>query len=495
MEVYYGSTRGNGRKVKASQAILKGLSEDGGLYVPDHIPVLDKSLKELSELDYRGTVYEIMKLFLTDFTEDELRSCIERAYDSKFDTEEIVPLAKTAGAYYLELFHGPTIAFKDMALSILPHLMTVSAKKNGVDNEIVILTATSGDTGKAALAGFAGVEGTRIIVFYPKNGVSPIQEKQMVTQKGSNTLVVGIHGNFDDAQTGVKKLFSDRELAEEMEKKGYQFSSANSINIGRLVPQICYYVYAYTRLLGEGRIAEGEIVNVAVPTGNFGNILAAYYAKNMGLPIGKLICASNENKVLYDFFRTGTYDRNREFVLTASPSMDILISSNLERLIYRIGGEDADRNRQLMAALGNQGKYEITEEMRASLEDFYGNYATESQTAAEIRRLYEECGYVIDTHTAVASAVYRKYREETGDGRQTIIASTASPFKFARSVMNAIGGKEDARGDFELIDELSALAGVEIPGAVEEIRTAPVLHDRQCRVEEMKDVVREFLQG
>ena len=345
MEVYYGSTRGNGRKVKASQAILKGLSEDGGLYVPDHIPVLDKSLKELSELDYRGTVYEIMKLFLTDFTEDELRSCIERAYDSKFDTEEIVPLAQTAGAYYLELFHGPTIAFKDMALSILPHLMTVSAKKNGVDNEIVILTATSGDTGKAALAGFAGVEGTRIIVFYPKNGVSPVQEKQMVTQKGSNTLVVGIHGNFDDAQTGVKKLFSDRELAEEMEKKGYQFSSANSINIGRLVPQICYYVYAYTRLLGEGRIAEGEIVNVAVPTGNFGNILAAYYAKNMGLPIGKLICASNENKVLYDFFRTGTYDRNREFVLTASPSMDILISSNLERLIYRIGGEDADRNR------------------------------------------------------------------------------------------------------------------------------------------------------
>ena len=495
MEVYYGSTRGNGRKVKASQAILKGLSEDGGLFVPDHIPVLDKSLKELSELDYRGTAYEVMKLFLTDFTEEELTSCIERAYDSKFDTEEIVPLAQAAGAYYLELFHGPTIAFKDMALSILPHLMTVSAKKNGVDNERVILTATSGDTGKAALAGFAGVEGTRIIVFYPKNGVSPVQEKQMVTQKGSNTLVVGIHGNFDDAQTGVKKLFSDRELAEEMERKGYQFSSANSINIGRLVPQICYYVYAYTRLLGEGRIAEGETVNVAVPTGNFGNILAAYYAKNMGLPIGKLICASNENKVLYDFFRTGTYDRNREFVLTASPSMDILISSNLERLIYRIGGEDSDRNRQLMAALGNQGKYEITEEMRASLDDFYGNYATEAQTAAEIRRLYEECGYVIDTHTAVASAVYRKYREETGDGRKTIIASTASPFKFARSVMNAISGKEDARGDFELIDELSALAGVEIPGAVEEIRTAPVLHDRQCRVEEMKDVVREFLQG
>ncbi len=462
--------------------------------MPDHIPALDKDIKQLAEMDYRQVAYEVMKLYLTDFTEEELKGCIDRAYDSKFDTEEIVPMAEAAGAYYLELFHGPTIAFKDMALSILPHLMITSARKNGVKNEIVILTATSGDTGKAALAGFADVEGTRIIVFYPKNGVSPIQEKQMVTQKGANTLVVGIHGNFDDAQTGVKKLFSDKELASEMAGKGYQFSSANSINIGRLVPQICYYVYAYGRLLREGRIAEGEQVNVVVPTGNFGNILAAFYAKNMGLPLGKLICASNENKVLYDFFSTGTYDRNREFVLTASPSMDILISSNLERLIYRIAGNEPERTAKLMAALSGEGRYDITEEMKAALGDFYGNYATEEETEAEILRLYKECGYVIDTHTAVASAVCRKYRKDTGDESKTIIASTASPYKFTRSVMNAIDAGYDAKGDFELVDELSKLSGVRVPNAIEEIRTAPVLHDRQCEVGEMKDVVREFLE-
>ncbi len=494
MEVFYHSTRSGEAQVKASQAILKGLSEDGGLFVPDHIPALDKDIKQLAEMDYRQVAYEVMKLYLTDFTEEELKGCIDRAYDSKFDTEEIVPMAEAAGAYYLELFHGPTIAFKDMALSILPHLMITSARKNGVKNEIVILTATSGDTGKAALAGFAEVEGTRIIVFYPKNGVSPIQEKQMVTQKGANTLVVGIHGNFDDAQAGVKKLFSDKELASEMAGKGYQFSSANSINIGRLVPQICYYVYAYGRLLREGRIAEGEQVNVVVPTGNFGNILAAFYAKNMGLPLGKLICASNENKVLYDFFSTGTYDRNREFVLTASPSMDILISSNLERLIYRIAGNEPERTAKLMAALSGEGRYDITEEMKAALGDFYGNYATEEETEAEILRLYKECGYVIDTHTAVASAVCRKYRKDTGDESKTIIASTASPYKFTRSVMNAIDAGYDAKGDFELVDELSKLSGVRVPNAIEEIRTAPVLHDRQCEVGEMKDVVREFLE-
>ena len=493
MEVLYNSTRSKGIQVKASEAILKGLAEDGGLFVPDHIPTLDKSLKELAGMDYRQVAYEVMKLFLTDFTEEELKGCIEKAYDSKFDTEVIAPLTQADGAYYLELFHGATIAFKDMALSILPHLMITSARKNHIKNEIVILTATSGDTGKAALAGFAGVEGTRIIVFYPKNGVSPIQEKQMVTQKGSNTLVVGIHGNFDDAQTGVKKLFSDRELEEELDKKGFQFSSANSINIGRLVPQICYYVYAYGTLLREGKISEGETINVTVPTGNFGNILAAYYAKNMGLPIGKLICASNENKVLYDFFDSGIYDRNREFVLTSSPSMDILISSNLERLIYRIAGDNADRNRELMGMLSGQGRYEITEEMRAALADFRGGYAGEEETAAEIKRIYESCGYVLDTHTAVASAVYRKYLRETGDGTKTVIASTASPFKFTRSVMHAIDEKYDSRGDFELVDELSALSGVKVPRAIEEIRTAPVLHDRECEVEQMKDVVREFL--
>ena len=315
----------------------------------------------------------------------------------------------------------------------------------------------------------------------------------MVTQKGANTFVVGIHGNFDDAQTGVKKLFADKELAARMQEKGFQFSSANSINIGRLVPQICYYVYAYAALLKEGKIYEGEKINVVVPTGNFGNILAAFYAKNMGLPIGKLICASNDNKVLYDFFRTGTYDRNREFVLTSSPSMDILISSNLERLIYRIAGNDAEKDKELMAALSGQGRYEITEEMKAQLQDFYGNYASEEETAAEIKRLYEDCGYVIDTHTAVASAVYQKYVKETGDEAKTVIASTASPFKFTRSVMNAIDRKYDALGDFELVDELSKIANVAVPGAIEEIRTAPVVHDVQCDVDKMKDTVEQFL--
>lgn len=492
-EILYSSTRGGGTPVKASQAILKGLSEDGGLFVPDHIPALDKSLKELTEMNYQEVAYEVMKLYLTDFTEQELKSCIEKAYDTKFDTDVIVPLAEAGGAWYLELFHGSTIAFKDMALSVLPHLMTTAAHKNHVENEIVILTATSGDTGKAALAGFAGVKGTKIIVFYPKDGVSPIQEKQMVTQKGDNTLVVGIHGNFDDAQTGVKKIFSHKELEKEMAGKGYQFSSANSINIGRLVPQICYYVYAYCVLLKEGKIQEGEKMNVAVPTGNFGNILAAFYAKDMGLPIGKLICASNENKVLYDFFRLGVYDRKREFVLTSSPSMDILVSSNLERLIYRITGNQGERSRDLMAALNREGSYEITQEMRDKLSDFYGNYATEQETAEEISRLFENYGYVVDTHTAVASAVYQKYLGETGDNTKTIIASTASPFKFTRSVMQALGNNCKDQDDLELADSLAKLAGIGIPEAVEELRTAPVLHDRQCDISEMETVVREFL--
>ena len=493
MNLLYKSTRDAEKTVTASQAILKGLADDGGLFVPVSIPKLPVSLGELKEMTYQEIAYIVMKEFLTDFTEEELKSCIAKAYDSKFDTEEIAPLAKVEDAYYLELFHGATIAFKDMALSILPHLLTTSAKKNQVKNEIVILTATSGDTGKAALAGFADVEGTKIIVFYPKNGVSRVQELQMVTQKGDNTSVVAIHGNFDNAQSGVKAMFENKELEKELNEAGYQFSSANSINIGRLVPQVVYYVYAYAKLLQNEEIAEDEEINVVVPTGNFGNILAAYYAKNMGIPIAKLICASNENKVLYDFFQTGTYDRNREFVLTTSPSMDILISSNLERLIYRIAGNDADKNRELMSALTGNGKYEITEEMKAQLADFYGNFASEAETAAEIRRLYEKCGYVIDTHTAVASAVYGKYVAETGDHKTTVIASTASPFKFTRSVMDAIDTKYDVMGDFELVDELSKIAKVKVPGAIEEIRTAPILHDTQCDVDKMKDTVKSFL--
>ena len=493
METLYRSTRGTGACVTASQAILKGLSDDGGLFVPTQIPTLDIPVEKLASMTYQEIAYEVMSRFLTDFTEEELKDCIDKAYDSKFDTEEIAPLAKADGAYYLELFHGATIAFKDMALSILPHLLTTSAKKNHVENEIVILTATSGDTGKAAMAGFADVPGTKIIVFYPKNGVSPIQEKQMVTQKGKNTYVVGITGNFDDAQTGVKKMFNDKEMAAELAKSGYQFSSANSINIGRLVPQIVYYVYAYAMLYKNGESKEGEKINVTVPTGNFGNILAAFYAKNMGLPIEKLICASNENKVLYDFFTTGSYDRNRAFILTTSPSMDILISSNLERLIYRIAGDDAQKNRALMENLSKCGKYEITDSMKEQLKDFYGNYATEEETARVIKNLYQDTGYVIDTHTAVAACVYEKYKADTKDETKTVIASTASPFKFTRSVMNAIDQRYDAMGDFELVDELSKIANVKVPKAIEEIRTAPVLHDIVVDAEDMPTVVKKLL--
>ena len=492
MSLLYRSTRS--ADVKVTQAILKGLAADGGLYVPESIPALDVSLEELAGMDYREVAYEVMKLFITDFTEEELKNCINKAYDSKFDTDEIAPLVNADGAYFLELFHGATIAFKDMALSILPHLLTTSARKNNIKNDIVILTATSGDTGKAALAGFADVKGTKIIVFYPKHGVSPIQEKQMVTQKGNNTYVVGIEGNFDDAQTGVKTMFGDSELAKELDANGFQFSSANSINIGRLVPQVVYYVYAYTRLLANNEIKNGDRINVVVPTGNFGNILAAYYAKNMGLPIAKLICASNENKVLFDFFKTGTYDRNREFVLTSSPSMDILISSNLERLIYRIAGDDANANKELMDSLKKDGRYTITDDMRAKLEDFYGNYASEAETAEAIKSIYYNTGYVIDTHTAVAASVYKKYVAETSDETKTVIASTASPFKFTRSVMDAIDkAKYDKMTDFELVDELSRIANVAVPQAIEDIRTAPVLHDRVCDKTEMKAVVKDIL--
>lgn len=534
MEMIYRSTRDKDEKVKASEAILKGIAKDGGLYIPENIPKLDKSMTQLSSMTYQELAYEIMKLYLTDFTEEELKDCINKAYDSKFDTDVIAPLVEADGAYYLELFHGSTIAFKDMALSILPHLLITSAKKNKVKNEIVILTATSGDTGKAALAGFADVIGTKIIVFYPKNGVSPIQEKQMVTQVGKNTHVVGIHGNFDDAQTGVKNIFADKELEQEMLTKGYQFSSANSINIGRLVPQIVYYVYAYALLLKEEKITEGEEINVVVPTGNFGNILAAFYAKNMGVPIKKLVCASNDNKVLFDFFNTGSYDRNRDFMLTSSPSMDILISSNLERLIYHIAGNDADKNIELMKSLRGTGEYTITKDMKKELSDFEGYYASEKETACKIKDLYAKTNYVIDTHTAVAAVAFDQFsgsydaatdintasnttdntntnnntntnantnnnsntfsNSETDKSNiKTVIVSTASPFKFARSVMTAIDQQYDSLGDFELVDELSKIANVSLPNAIEEIRTADVLHDHICDKTKMKQVVTNYL--
>ena len=493
MNITYQSTRGGERGLTASQAILKGLAVDGGLFMPDQIPQLDVSMGQLAKMSYQEIAYEVMKLFLTDFTEDELKGCIARAYDEKFDCPEIAVLSKADGDYYLELYHGSTIAFKDMALSILPHLMTTAAKKNGVSNEIVILAATSGDTGKAAMAGFADVPGTRIIVFYPKGGVSRIQELQMVTQRGDNTAVVAIHGNFDDAQTGVKKIFGDREFEKRLAAKGFQLSSANSINVGRLVPQIAYYVYAYAKLLENGEIADGEIVNVTVPTGNFGNILAAYLAKRMGTPIGRLICASNENKVLYDFFSTGVYDRERPFILTSSPSMDILISSNLERLIYLSCGCDAEKTAGLMEELSRDGRYAVTEDMRAFMADFWGGYADEKENASVIHAVFRSCGYLMDTHTGVAAAVSRQYKRETGDERKMLIASTASPFKFSGSVLEAIQGRLDGGDEFAVVDELSRISGVPVPAAVEEIRTALVRHTRECSPEQMEEEVADIL--
>lgn len=491
MEVLYQSTRSAADKVTASQAILKGLADDGGLFVPDHLPALDHTFMEFAGMSYQETAYQVMKLFFSDFTEAELKDCIRKAYDTGFDTEEIAPLAEADGNYYLELFHGRTIAFKDMALSILPHLMITSAKKNQMKKEIVILTATSGDTGKAALAGFADVPGTKIIVFYPKDGVSPIQEKQMLTQKGENVLVAAIRGNFDQAQTGVKQMFHDKAMAEELAQAGYQFSSANSINIGRLVPQIVYYVYAYAKLLQNGVIEQDEQINVAVPTGNFGNILAAFYAKQMGLPIKKLLCASNENKVLCDFFETGQYDKNRPFYVTSSPSMDILVSSNLERLLYWLVGQEGVSS--CMEKLSGEGAYEIEKEVFDRLPYMKSGFATEEETAEEIRTVYENASYVIDPHTAVASKVVRNYKGTTGDTTKTVIASTASPFKFTRSVMKALGEDKTDADDFALADVLSALSNVELPQAVSEIRNAPVLHDTVCDPDKMPDVVRGFL--
>ena len=488
----YRSTRG-AEPVEASVAILRGLAPDGGLYVPETIPALPVELSRLAELSYQETALAVMEQFLTDYTREELEACIRGAYDEKFEIPEAVALREAAGAYYLELFHGATLAFKDMALSILPYLMTTAARKNKMEDEIVILTATSGDTGKAALAGFADVPHTRIIVFYPKDGVSAIQERQMVTQKGENTAVIGIRGNFDDAQNGVKAMFGSRELRERLAEKKLRFSSANSINIGRLVPQIVYYVYAYGQLVKQGVCRPGEPMNVTVPTGNFGNILAAHYARKMGLPIGKLICASNDNKVLVDFFHTGCYDKNRPFLLTSSPSMDILISSNLERLIYEIAGEDPEKTRGLMQELSGTGRYTIDPAMKEKLSGFYSDCASIEEVKEEIRRLYREAGYIVDPHTAVGSCVYQKYRKESGDATPTVIASTASPYKFPHSVLEAVGDGCEALEDFALMEELSALSATPVPRAVQELKNAPVRHTRVCGKDEMQQAVEEIL--
>lgn len=489
----YTSTRKNLEQLTSTKAILKGISSDGGLFVPTAFPKITFDIKELANWSYQEVAYEVMKLFFDDIKDEDLKYCIHHAYDDKFDTKEIIPLIHTKSANFLELFHGPTIAFKDMALSILPYLMLTSKKYNGEEKEIVILTATSGDTGKAALEGFSNVEGTKIIVFFPQDGVSEIQKQQMLTTEGNNTFVIGVRGNFDDCQSAVKAIFGDRSFSEEIAEKNYQFSSANSINIGRLIPQVAYYFAAYGKMLRDGKLNSGEPMNVVVPTGNFGNILAAYYAKQMGLPINKFICASNKNKVLFDFFESGTYDRNREFYLTASPSMDILISSNLERLLYHLAGEDVKIVNELMTSLKEKGQYTISEEMRAGIKDFVGGYADDSQTKAAIKKVYDEDGYLMDTHTAVAYAVYNNYMQQHQDETPTVIISTASPYKFTHSVMTALDSKFEGISDFELLDKMHGLIKGDMPKAMDGIEKRKVLHNTVCEVNEMKDVVRKIL--
>lgn len=493
MALFYKSTRDPKNVVSASQAILQGLAVDGGLYVPTEIPKPDLDFAELAEQSYQEIAAQIMQLFLPDFTQDELRDCINQAYDQKFDDPKITPLVKADGQYYLELFHGPTLAFKDLALSILPHLMKKAAQKNNLDKEIVILTATSGDTGKSAMAGFADVENTKIVVFYPENGVSPIQERQMVTQKGENTFVAAIEGNFDDAQTKVKQLFNDENLRSKMAQNNKAFSSANSINIGRLVPQIVYYVYAYTRLIKTGRIKSGEEINVSVPTGNFGDILAGFYAKKMGLPIRRLICASNQNNVLTDFFQTGNYDRNRPFYVTSSPSMDILVSSNLERLLFYLAKEDTVQTKQLMDGLNEKGTYTITPEMKQGLTDFFADFASEEETAETIRKMYEDADYVVDPHTAVASCVAKKCQVEEGTALPTVVLSTASPYKFPQAVLQAITKEDTVAEGFAAIDKLQRLAKKPIPAGIKELEHAEVKHQSKISADQMTHYVEKVL--
>ena len=487
MNIMFKSTRGDKTKVTASQAIVKGIAEDGGLYVPETMPKIDFPLEAITEYSYQELAYQVLKLVLTDYTEDELRYCINSAYDEKFDTKTIAPVVFAGNDSFLELFHGRTIAFKDMALSILPYLLKTAAKKNGVNEEIVILTATSGDTGKAALEGFADVEGTQIIVFFPEDGVSAVQKAQMVTQTGKNTCVVGIKGNFDDAQTAVKKIFTDNELKAELKEKGYVFSSANSINIGRLAPQIFYYFYAYAQMVKAGKINMGDKINFTVPTGNFGDILAGYYAKNMGLPVNKLICASNDNKVLYDFFKTGAYTiKDRDFVVTVSPSMDILISSNLERLLYHLSDTEATKN--MMTDLNTKGSYEFKIE-----DEFVGEYATVDETFNAIKGLFDEAHYVMDTHTAVAKASYDKYVAETGDKTPNVVVSTASPYKFAKDVLKAIDSKYADIEPFAALDELEKVSGVAIPTPIKGIDKREVLHKTVIGRDELKSFVQNKL--
>lgn len=488
----YKSTRGSKDTKSAAQAVIQGIAQDKGLFVPESIPKLPFALKDMKGKTYQEIAFAVIRSFFTDYTEDELRNCVNGAYDKKFEAPEIVPLVKAGDAYFLELYHGRTAAFKDMALSILPYLMTTAMKKEKEDKKIVVLTATSGDTGKAALEGFSDVPNTEIIVFYPNEGVSQIQERQMTTQEGKNTHVFAIRGNFDDAQTGVKKIFNDGEFAVELAKSGCRLSSANSINIGRLVPQVAYYVYSYAKLLERGAIEAGDKINIVVPTGNFGNILAAYYAKEMGLPVNKLICASNENKVLTDFINTGIYDVQREFYLTNSPSMDILISSNLERLLYHLSGDNGAEIAALMESLDKNKKYEVSGKIKNGLADFWASFASVAETNTAIGTMYRENGYLMDTHTAVAYKVYEDYRKATGDRTVTVIASTASAYKFADSVAASIGLDVEEDG-FANVRALYEKTGVKIPAGLKGLETKEIRHKGVLDKEEMKTAVRNAL--
>ena len=481
------STRGYEREMTGAEAVIQGIAPDRGLFVPTEIPEMPFDIAEMQGKSYQEVAKAIIGLFFDDYTEEEMQRCIDGAYDGKFEAEEIVPVVKAGDAWFLELYHGKTAAFKDMALSILPYLLTTAMKKQQEDKKICILTATSGDTGKAALEGFADVEGTEIIVFFPNHGVSQIQQKQMTSQEGSNVHVFAIEGNFDDAQTGVKNIFQDESVHEALLKEGVKLSSANSINIGRLVPQITYYVYSYIKLLEQGALKCGDPVNVVVPTGNFGNILAAYYAKRMGLPVKKLICASNRNNVLTDFLRIGVYDTNRAFYQTNSPSMDILVSSNLERLLYHLSGEDAGEIRRLMADLDEKGRYEVPDSIRAGLSAFSAGFADVEETDQTIGAMYRENHYLFDTHTAVAYKVYEDYRRSTGDETPTLIASTASAYKFASSVAESLGVPET--DGFRAIDAVHEYTGVPVPRAMSGLEEKPVLHDQVIDRTEMKEAV------
>ena len=496
--MFYKSTRDSSIRVESAAAIAKGISEEGGLFVPESIPSISMDeLKSLAGMNYAQRAAFVFSKYLTDYTDAELRYCTESAYTTKaFDTENIAEIAHLfEGTYMLELWHGPTCAFKDMALQILPYFLTTAVKKLKMDKKVVILVATSGDTGKAALEGFKDVPGTEIMVFYPVEGVSDMQKRQMVTQEGENVTVCAVEGNFDDCQSGVKKIFTDHTVLDALEKGGMTFSSANSINWGRLVPQIVYYVSSYVSLAESGEIAYGDLLNVVVPTGNFGNILAAYYAKMMGVPLGKLICASNINKVLTDFIRTGVYNRNRQFYPTTSPSMDILISSNLERLLYLLTGEDDAQIREWFTALAEKGTYEVTDAVKAKLtEQFYGGFCDDAETKATIAELYQKYGYTCDTHTAVAVKVYEDYRKETGDTTKTLIASTASPFKFSASVLDALG-KKPANGtdEYDMVELLHEVSSMEIPQSLAALKTKPRRFEGSIDKSEMQQFVLQEL--